>query len=283
MEMHWSRKVGTTLHLFNLIILAVIFYFHASVSHQQGAYATSVLVLLASATLAAELDIRKRWHRSTFLPLLTIPLLLACLFFLYMALRSAAESPVGLVIAGLFVLVLLATAALSRWMRSTELRFQGFQFADEESRKRWEEIRQLEFQVLVPHRPDDRTLAEKEEEIRARHRLGPDVPIIFIEAELGDPSDFQNEPLMQIVKEKRMEVIRVSRCASIAHVLAAIALEFREVGRPPEVHFSWSGESPLAANLGFLLFGEGNIPWMVHALIRRAERDTARRPRVVVG
>jgi membrane-associated protease RseP (regulator of RpoE activity) len=283
MEMHWSRKIGVTLHLFNLIILAVIFYFHASVSHQQGAYATSVLVLLASAALAAILDIRSRFRRSTFLPLLLFPFVLACGFFLLMAWKAAEHSPVGIVIAGLFVLVLLLTAALSRWMRSTELRFQGFQFADEASRTRWEEIRQLEFQVLVPHRPDDRTLAEKEEEIRARHRLGADVPIIFIEAELGDPSDFQNEPLMSVVTEKRKEVIRVTRCASIAHVLAAIALEFREVGRPPEVHFSWSNESPLAANLHFLLWGEGNIPWMVYSLIRNAEPLVDRRPRVVIG
>jgi membrane-associated protease RseP (regulator of RpoE activity) len=283
MEMHWSRKVGTTLHLFNLIILAVIFYFHASVSHQQGAYATSVLVLLASAALAALLDFRSRFRHSTFLPLLIAPLVLACGFFLLMAWKAAEHSLVGLVIAGLFVLVLLVTAGISRWVRSTELRFQGFRFADEESQKRWEEIRQLDFQVLVPHRPDHRSLAEKEEEIRARHRLGPDVPIIFVEAELGDPSDFQHEPLMQIVKEKRMEVIRVSRCASIAHVLAAIALAFREVGRPPEVHFAWSGESPLAANLHFLLWGEGNIPWMVHSLIRHAEPDPDRQPRVVIG
>jgi hypothetical protein len=168
-------------------------------------------------------------------------------------------------------------------MRSTELRYEGFAFADEESGIRWEEIRRLEFQVLVPHRPDDRSLAEKEAEIRERHRLGPDVPVIFIEAELGDPSNFQQHPLMQIVKEDGREVIRVSDCASIAHVLAAIALEFREVGRPPEIHFAWSEEPPLTSNLNFLLFGQGNIPWMVHALIRKFEPDRARQPRVVVG
>jgi len=58
---------------------------------------------------------------------------------------------------------------------------------------------------------------------------------------------------------------------SVAHVLAAIALEMARIGRPPELHFGWSNESPLAANLNFLLFGEGNIPWMVRALLRKAE------------
>jgi len=109
------------------------------------------------------------------------------------------------------------------------------------------------------------------------------VPLIFIEAEVGDPSDFLQHPLMKINQENGREIIRVSRCASVAHVLAAIGLEFRLVGRPPEMIFGWSEESPLAANLDFLLMGRGNIPWMVHDLIRRAEPDLTRRPRVVIG
>lgn len=283
MEMHWAQRIGVLLHLFNVIVLIVILAFHASVSHQQGAYATSVLVLLAGATLAAIIDMRTRWRRYLFQPLVTIPLLLVCLIFLLTAVGVCFDNPAGVVIALLFVVVLFFMAALSRWMRSTELRYYGFVFADEESGVRWEQIRRLEFQVLVPHRPDDRTLAEKDAEIRARHRLGPDVPIIFIEAELGDPSDFQHQPLMQIVKEDGREVIRISQCPSIAHALAAIALEFREVGRPPEIHFAWSGESPLASNLNFLLWGQGNVPWLVHALICRTEPDPARQPRVVIG
>ncbi|HWG46808.1 MAG TPA: hypothetical protein VN688_28860 [Gemmataceae bacterium] len=314
MEMHWARRTGLLLHLFNLIILVVILYFHASVSHQQGAYSTSVLVLLASAALAAIVDLRARRRRSFWLPLVTAPLFLACAFFLLMIVlplpfatpswlrfndnllnlftavifsRDEAglvwESPAGAVIALLFVAVIFVLAGVSRWWRSTELRYQGFTFDDDHSGTRWEEIRQLEFQVLVPHRPDHRSLAEKDADIRARHRLASDVPIIFIEAELGDPSDFHNEPLMRIVQDGGMEVIRVSHCASIAHVVAAIALEFATVGRPPEIHFAWSEESPLASNLHFLLWGEGNIPWMVHALIRKTEAEAARRPRVVIG
>lgn len=283
MEMHWAQRIGVLLHLFNAIVLIVVIAFHASISHQQGAYSTSVLVLLAGATLAAIIDLRTRLRRYFFRPFVTAPLVLVGVIFLLMAVGVCYDNPTGLIIALLIVIVLLLMAGLSRWMRSTELRYYGFTFADEESGIRWELIRRLDFQVLVPHNPDDRTLAEKEAEIRARHRLGPDVPIVFIEAELGDPSDFQHHPLMQIVKENGREIIRVSQCASIAHVLAAIALEFREVGRPPEMHFAWSGESPLASNLNFLLWGQGNVPWLVHALIRKAEPDPLRQPRVVIG
>lgn len=283
MQLQWAEKVGVILHLFNLAILVMTLFFHASVSAQQWAYAASVMVLLASAGLAAHLDLRHRWQRSAWKGIVTLPSLLMCILFLLLVGLVLWQSRSGLYIPVTLVLVILITGFLSRWLRSTELRFQGFDFVDDASRARWDEICRLEFQVLVPHRPDHLPLAEKDREIRAQHRMGPDVPIIFVEAELGDPSDFLMRPVMQVEKRDGFEVIRLSRCASIAHVLAAIGLAFSQVGRPPEIHFGWSEEPPMAANLGFLLFGEGNIPWMVHALIRKAEHDPVRQPRVIVG
>jgi hypothetical protein len=284
MEPRWATRVGWTQHLFNVVILVVTVVFHASVTDQQWAYATSVLVLLASASVAAMLDVDVRWRGRLIRPLVVMPFAVVSLFLLSMigSLFVRLELS-GFVIALGFVAVLLATGFTSRWLRSTEPRFEGFAFADEASEKRWKEICQLEFQVLAPHRPGDVTLMALEEDVRRKHRLGQDTPIIFIEAFVGDPSDFSHAPLMRIEREGGREVIRVHRCASVAHVLASMALEFRRVGRPPELYFEWSHESPLAANLNFLLMGEGNIPWMVHELIRKAEPDPAKRPRVVIG
>lgn len=283
MEMRWAHRVGVMMHLFNVVILVVTLWFRASVSAQLWAYATSVLVLLTSAALAAFLDVRVRWSTSRHRWLAQLPFFFFSAFFLAMVIHLLATNRSGLYVALIFVGVVVVMGLVSRWHRSTELRFHGFAFADPVSQERWEEIRRLDFQVLVPHRPEHGTLAEKEKEIRERHRLRPEVPILFVEAVLGDTSAFFQVPFMEIRKENGQEVIVVSRCVSVSHVLAAIALEFRHVGRPPELHFDWSEESPLAANLSFLLFGEGNIPWMVHALIQKAERDPTRRPRVVVG
>ena len=65
--------------------------------------------------------------------------------------------------------------------------------------------------------------------------------------------------------------------------LAAIALEMSKVGKPPEIHFGWAEEGALEASVGFVLFGQGNVPWLVRELIRKAEPDPERRPRVVIG
>jgi hypothetical protein len=109
------------------------------------------------------------------------------------------------------------------------------------------------------------------------------VPVVFVEVELGDASEFYQRPLLEVIQENGRFIIRISRAASIAHVLAAAALELSKVGKPPEIHFGWSNETPIAANMNFLLFGQGNVPWMVRELIRKAEPDPQRQPPVVIG
>ena len=106
---------------------------------------------------------------------------------------------------------------------------------------------------------------------------------MFVEAVLGDTSEFEQNPLMEVVQEEERFIVRLRRCVSIAHAVATIALELSKTGKPPEIHFGWSDENPLAANLGFLLFGEGNVPWMVRELISQAEPDSKKRPRVIIG
>lgn len=282
MAPEWSRVGRPLVLLFTGVNLFVTWYFNASVSAQGAAYATGVLVLISSAGVATVIDqFRSRggrwWSRIPWM------YLMITLVFLYTTAANMIERSEGLQIASCFILAVILTSAASRLKRSTELRFGGFEFVDDHSRFLWDTLKHLEFPVLVPHRPSGRSLAEKEESIRKRHRLDADVPIVFVEAELGDPSEFKHSPLLEIVQQEGRFVLRVTRCASIAHVLATIALELSKVGQPPEIHFGWSDESPLTASAGFLLFGEGNVPWLVRELIRKSEPDPHRRPHVIIG
>jgi hypothetical protein len=193
------------------------------------------------------------------------------------------EKPDGIKIAGAFIAAVVVFSMVSRTRRSTELRFEKFEFVDDHSRFLWDALRHLEFPVLVPHRPGHHTITEKDEKIRRVHRLDADVPIVFVEAQIGDASEFEHNPMIEVTEEEGRFVLRLTRCVSIAHAIATVALELSKTGKPPEIHFGWSDESPLAANVGFILFGEGNVPWLVRELILKAEPDPAKRPRVIIG
>lgn len=283
MELSWAGRVSVILHVLNVVILVVTLVFHASLSAQQWAYATSVLVLLGGAALGATWDVSQRLRGSRWRRLAAVPFALSCGFFLGMTGLTLLLNRSGLFIALAFVASILVTSFFSRWLRSTELRFEGFAFADEASRARWEEICRLPAKILVPHRPGLVPLSKKDAALRSDFHLNPATPVIFVEAHLGDPSDFFQAPLMKVETEGELTVIRLEQCVSVSHVLAAVCVEVCRVGPPPEMIFGWSPEAPLAANLNFLLLGQGNVPWMVKEMVRRAIPDETRQPRILIG
>ena len=296
----WATAFRPMVLLFTAVNLLVTWVFEASVSAQGGAYATGVMVLMTSACVATVID---RWKRRVsasvsgvepktpallfrvILNLYCIPwvYVLITLVFVYTTVVIVIEKPDGIKIAGVFIIAVVVSSVVSRMWRSTELRFDRFEFVDEHSRLLWDSLRHLEFPVLVPHRPGHHDIAAKDEQIRRMHRLGPDVPIVFVEATLGDTSAFEQSPTIEVIAQEGRFVLRLTRCVSIAHALATVALELSKLGKPPELHFGWSDESPLAANLNFVLFGEGNIPWLVRELVLKAETDKSKRPRVIIG
>lgn len=282
MAPEWTRAVKPLVLMFTAINLLVTWFFNADVEAQGGAYATGVLVLICSACTATVIE-RYRQHTGMWLVRVPWVYVLITIVFYFTTAANMVERPDGVKIASCFILAIVVASFGSRLKRSTELRFRAFEFVDPSSRFLWDSLKILEFPVLVPHRPGRRQLDEKEESIRERHRLGSEVPIVFIEAELEDPSEFQQSPLMEVKQEGGRFVIKVTRCASIAHALATIALELSRYGKPPEIHFGWSDENQLAASIGFFLLGEGNVPWRVRDLILKAEPDPARRPRVIIG
>jgi hypothetical protein len=278
----WAEAVRALVIVFTVINLVVTWIFDASVIAQGGAYATGVMVLMSSAAVAVVID---EWRKSagTWFQRLSWRYVFAAMVFFYTTVAIIIEKPDGIKIAGAFVLAVLVVSFISRLRRSTELRYEKFDFVDETSRFLWDSLRHLEFPVLVPHRPGHHSIEQKDERMRRVHRLDEEVPIVFVEALLGDPSEFEQNPLLEVTQEEGRFIVRLRRCVSIAHGIASVALELSKAGKAPEIHFGWSDENPLAANVGFLLFGEGNVPWLVRELIIKAQPDSKKRPRVIIG
>lgn len=285
MEFTWSVNWGVLAYLFLGVKFAVTAYYGADVDAHRAAYLTAVLALFAFAALAAAVDVWNRradrnWRKALRVPPLFVT---ALAVFVASAAWVASERPVGAAVAGAFVaLVMVMSVAIRAW-RSTEFRFESFEFADKATEYEWEKLTAADLPILVPIRSGLKDLREKEIEVRLRHRIPGAVPVVFVIAELADPSDFKQRPLVRIVREDGRVVVHITRCCSLAHAIAAAAIELAKTGGVPEVHFGWSAENPVTANLHFVLFGMGNVPWMVYTLIRRADVPEDRKPHVVVA
>jgi hypothetical protein len=285
MEMRWIHRWGALLVLFAGVNLAVTLYFQASVDAQRNAYASGVLVLISCACWVTYLE--KRRHREI---LGGVGRWLAQWFFAGVALvfgvitiAVAVRAGSGLLIAGLFILTILTLSVVSRAVRADELRTLGFDFHNDEAKFLWDSLRLADFPVLVPHRPGKHERDLKEKEIRANHQLDPDADVVFLEVHTGDPSDFFQRPVVEVLREDKRFVIRLTRCVSVAHAIAAVALEMSRSSKPPGLHFGWPQLDLLSASWSYLAFGEGNIPWKVRELIELNEPDPDKRPRVIVG
>jgi hypothetical protein len=283
MAPEWARAIRPLVILFTIINLLVTWIFDASVKAQGDAYATGVLALITSACVATVID---RWRANSGKPFLRrmpwVYGLITAVFF-YTTCDVIIGKPAGIKIAACFIATILVTSIVSRLLRAREPRFQGFDIPDTKSRLLWNTIKHLGLSVLVPHRPGRRSLQSKEATIREEHRIPPDVMVVFVEVNLADPSEFAPTPELSVLQEQGRYVVKIRNTASIAHTLAAVALDMSRAGKPPTIHFGWTEESPVSGTLGFLLFGEGNVPWEVRELIRKAEPVEEKRPKVMIA
>jgi hypothetical protein len=279
MAPEWARARRPLVLIFALICFGVTLAFRANVEAQAGAYATGVLVLMTSATVAVTLSARR--HQQT---AATIGFGVITLIFLYTTAVTVVERPEGLQIAGLFIAAIVVTSLLSRLWRTTELRVTGVEL-DAAARRFLDEARHGVIRI-VAHDDDVRTpdnYARKEREQRIANCLPPEEPVLFLEVTVSDPSEFA--PVLK-VRGEAVGPYRVLRAesASVPNAIAALLLYIRDAtGQIPSVYFSWSEEAPLPQLARFLLFGEGDIPPVTHEVLRQAEPDPTRRPAVHVG
>ncbi|SCK15625.1 hypothetical protein YWIDRAFT_04086 [Streptomyces sp. SceaMP-e96] len=101
---------------------------------------------------------------------------------------------------------------------------------------------------------------------------------------VGDPSEFESELRVRgEVMHGRYRVLCLES-STISNALAALLLHVRDTtGALPHIYFEWTEGSPFAQFLRFFLFGQGEVAPVTREVLREAEPDRDRRPRVHVG
>ena len=115
------------------------------------------------------------------------------------------------------------------------------------------------------------------------HHVPPDEPVLFLEIQPGDASEFSDVLRVQGVEVGGHLILR-SKSPAIPNAIAALLLYIRDqTGVIPHVYFGWTEGNPIAYLLKFLAFGEGDTAPVTREVLRQFEADPSRRPRVHVG
>ena len=280
MAPEWARAARPLVLMFTLIAVAVTLWFRADVDAQGGAYATGVLVLMSSAAVAVTLAMRREGRRRA-----AAAFALITIVFVYTTAVNIVERPDGIRIASFFIVAIIVGSLISRVFRSTELRVSEVVLDSTAERMLVEAAASGTLRIIANH-PDDRDAREyllKLREQREDHHIPHGSPVVFLEVDIGDASEFA--PILD-VRGTEIDDYRVfaARAASVPNAIAAFALYARDrAGVIPHVYFGWAEGNPMRYLARFILFGEGDIAPLTHEILRKAEPDRERRPAIHVG
>jgi hypothetical protein len=280
MAPHWARAVRPMVIVFTLIGFLVTWIFDADVNAQGGAYATGVLVLISSAAIAVTIAARKAGQRNW-----TLTFAVISAVFLYVTVANVIERPDGVKIGACFIAGIILVSLLSRLARAFELRVTSVTLDDMADRFiRDMASRKIRFIANEPDQRDKAEYRDKIEQIRADNDMPEQEDFVFVEVTVLDPSEFEASLTVRgEVLHNRYRVLTLES-SSIPNALAALLLHVRDTtGRTPHIYFEWTEGNPFANFLRFFLFGQGEVAPVTREVLREAEPDRPRRPRVHTG
>jgi hypothetical protein len=279
MAPHWARAVRPMVIVFTLIAFLVTWIFDADVNAQGGAYATGVLVLMSSAAIAVTIAARRAQQRGW-----TIGFAAVSAVLLYVTVANVIERPDGVKIGACFIAGIILVSLLSRLARAFELRVTSVTLDDMAERF----IRDMASRKirLIANEPDQRDQAEYRDKIE-QIQQDNDIPgedFVFVEVTVLDPSEFEAGLTVRgEVLHNRYRVLTLES-SSIPNALAALVLHVRDTTNcTPHIYFEWTEGNPFANFLRFFLFGQGEVAPVTREVLREAEPDRVRRPRVHTG
>ncbi len=254
----WARATRPLVLVFFTIAVVVTLLFNADVEAQGGAYATGVLFLMTSASIAVTLAFRgtrRRWIYGTM-----------AVVFAY------------------FIVGIVLVSSLSRALRSLEIRLRSVNL-DPPARRYITDMVPRGVRIIA-HRPDKRTVEEydsKEKQAREDHSLDQGEPIVFLEVGQGDASEFVGDLQVEGHEVGPHRVLR-STSPAVPNAIAALLIHVRDLtGLIPDAYFGWAEGGPLGHALRYLALGEGDTAPVTREVLRKAIKNPLERPRIHVG
>ncbi len=248
--------------------LLVTLFFKANVDAQAGAFATGVLVLILSASIAVSIALTREALAAT--KKSPTAFLQAAYFwavsavFAYTLIANVFERPDGIIISTIFIFSILTLSAASRYQRARELRISSVRFLDAASAALWPEISGRRVNLVPLHGASHAARAAKEAELRAKYKI--EGPIAFLHVHLLDNrSEFLTSLRLGIRRDEQNYVIEVWGAVALANTIAYLT----ELINPRSIFLTLTRQNLMKQSFRYMFWGEGETALMVYTILVR--------------
>jgi len=261
--------------------ILITLIFRANVEAQGGAYATGVLALMLSAAVAVTIAYfrESEWKKPRTL-LVPAYFLVVTLVFVYTLFDNILARTDGIIIAATFIVLLLIASAVSRSLRSTEMRISEVTFADQESADLWRSITGKKVNLIPHQRSSALNRSEVEAKLRTHYVLTG--PLAFLHVHLQDNrSEFLATLRVFVRRDGDDYVIGVRGAVAVANAIAYLS----ELLDPISILLSLTNKNLMKQSISYLILGEGETALVAYTILVRYwewTKRTAERPRIFI-
>jgi hypothetical protein len=251
----YARPLVLVLFCINVVVTVI---FRANVDAQGGAYATGVLVLMFSASIAASFSLWKEGKRR-----LSLYCWGVVLVFGYTTVANIIERRDGIIIASIFIGLILLLSGVSRYFRAEELRVGGHSFADAESEKLWNEMLEARVNIVPAPSLDAGFRDMRVKKLQAHYCI--EGPLAFVHVTLLDNrSEFVSPLTITVTRGDGEYLVEASQAVAIANALAYMS----ELLRPRAIYLGLSRQNMMRQSFRYFLLGEGETGLMVYTVLQ---------------
>ena len=277
----WSRAVRPVVLVYTAVSIIITLAFRADVNAQAGAYATGILAMMVSGSVAVTISAFRKKQ-----PLAGAGFTVLSLVLGYALVSNVIDKPDGIAISGLFIAGIIVISLISRISRTTELRVETIEFDDDAQLLIDDVLDNGRGLNIIANQRQAGDKAEYEEKEAAQRGMNP-VPgaanILFLEVDVVDPSQFNRVLTVRGVKIDGYSILRVESPA-VPNAIAAILIALQETtGIRPHCYFEWAEGNPIGHLFRYLILGRGDTAPVVREILREVEKDASKRPAIHVG
>ncbi|NUT94004.1 MAG: amino acid transporter [Saccharothrix sp.] len=281
MAPEWGRAVRPVVLVYTVISIGITIAFGADVNAQAGAYATGILAMMVSGSVAVTISAWRRRQRAAGVGFAVLTLVL-----IYALAENVLEKPDGIAISAAFILGIVVISLVSRVSRTTELRADRIEFDENARRFVTDSLAHDGALNLIANKRqagDHAEYAAKEAGQRGMNPVPGRADVLFLEVDVVDPSEFSDVLTVRGIEVDGHRVLRVQSPA-VPNAIAAVLLALRDTTDVrPHCYFEWSEGNPLAHLFRYLILGQGDTAPVVREILRKSEDDPDRRPGIHVG